>query len=161
MPTYDASGNFQQDDSYCDGRFRKKLHSRSEKGLVNLVPSWKPGPHFPTLEYFKRLGGCITDGSSSDDIDLDADESEEEDLEDSEPLASNHTTTAIRNWQPPCEAKDQEATDALLAQRLAGQMEFNPHGESMRNRRPIHRDRQNQRPSRNGTFRGSYTESTR
>ena len=158
MPTYDASGNFQQDDSYCDGRFRKKLHSRSEKGLVNLVPSWKPGPHFPTLEYFKRLGGCITDGSSSDDIDLDADESEEEDLEDYVPLASNHTTTAIRNWQPPCEAKNQEATDALLAQRLAGQMEFNPHGESMRNRRPIHRDRQNQRPSRNGTFRGSYTE---
>ena len=79
MQTYDASGNFQQDDSYCDGRFRKKLHSRSEKGLVKLVPSWKPGPHFPTLEYFKRLGGCIIDGSSSDDIDLDADESEEED----------------------------------------------------------------------------------
>jgi hypothetical protein len=74
------------------------------------------------------------------------------------PLANNQTTTAIRNWQPPCEAKEQEEKDAQLARRLAGQMELNPHGESMRNRQPIDRPRQNQRPSRTRTFRGSYVE---
>jgi hypothetical protein len=61
MPTYDEVGKFIADDSYCDGRFRHKLHKRQESRLVSLQIFWKPGPVVPAPDTFR----CGSDESSS------------------------------------------------------------------------------------------------
>jgi hypothetical protein len=43
MPKYDEGGNFVSDESYCDGRFRGKLHKRQLCKSAVLCPHWKPG----------------------------------------------------------------------------------------------------------------------
>ena len=162
MPTYDEHGKFQENNLYCDGRFRKKLHIRSkEKRLVDLVPSWKPGPHILPLEYFERLAGnAVSDDGTSEDGEDDVDFGSIPCNEaDTIPLAEAQTTMAIRNWQPSLEAGAQQISDAALAKQLARQMELNPHGDSMRNRPAVNREqRHNQRPARTKRFAGSYLE---
>ena len=107
MPTYDEHGKFQENNLYCDGRFRKKLHICSkEKRLVELVPSWKPGPHILPLEYFERLAGnAVSDDGTSEDGEDDVDFGSIPCNEaDTIPLAEAQTTMAIRIWQPSLEA---------------------------------------------------------
>ena len=43
-------GEFVVDNETCDGRFRGKLHSRQQSGIVQLIPHWEPGPVVPPPE---------------------------------------------------------------------------------------------------------------
>jgi hypothetical protein len=52
MPTFNEAGEFIADESYCDGRFRGKLHKRHVAGLISLKPMWVPGPTVPPPETF-------------------------------------------------------------------------------------------------------------
>jgi hypothetical protein len=75
MPTYDESGQFIRNDSYCDGRFRRKLHNRMAQHVVSLEPRWEPGPVVPDGATFlpppsyvhESDGGDENSPESSDD----------------------------------------------------------------------------------------------
>ena len=128
---------------------------------MDLVPSWKPGPHILPLEYLERLAGnAVSDDGTSEDGEDDVDFGSIPCNEaDTIPLAEAQTTMAIRNWQSSLEAGAQKNSDAALAKQLARQMELNPHGDSMRNRPAVNREqRHNQRPARTKRFAGSYLE---
>ena len=161
MPTYDDASQFQQDESYCDGRFRGKLHQRANTGLVKLLPFWNPGPHIPPLSYFDALNrineeervGSGEEGNSEED----EGGGDGEDEVDSRLLQHEVTLAVVRNWQPSNDSEQQEKQDELMARRLALQSELNPYGESMRNRRAVDRP-SSTRPARSSAFRGSYAD---
>jgi hypothetical protein len=178
IPTYDDNGQFQADESFCDGRFRGKLHVRSSFGAVTLVPFWTPGPHVPPFEYFDALHGINKesdeDGNGTesgydedeeesgvdDDQDFVRGENDEDEEEAPHGRLIQHEVTSgsLRNRQPEMSTGDQWEADLLLARRLAKEMELNPFGESMRNKAPVNRPRPaNLRSSaRTRSFRGSY-----
>jgi hypothetical protein len=161
MPTYDCEQKLDLDESTCDGRFRGKLHARSTAGLVSLCQHWKPGPHVPPIEFFEKQNGehgevAASSGSESEakDEGWDAPESDE-DIIDSNAV----TLTHLRNWEAPLEEGEQFRQDAELARRMTRQSEANPHGESMRNRRPVQRQNMPTRSlPRRSKFQGSYRE---
>jgi hypothetical protein len=57
MPVHDLVTNeFIANETYCDGRFRGKLHDREKAGLVSLHQLWKPGPVLPGHGVFLPTG---------------------------------------------------------------------------------------------------------
>ena len=79
MPKYDDAGKFIENDSYCDGRFRRKLHNRRAQGLVSLEQMWEPGPVIPDGTTFLPPSSlvCESDGDDEDSGDDNMDDVED------------------------------------------------------------------------------------
>lgn len=77
MPQCDKDGKFIADDSYCNGRFRGKLHQRAMGRSISLVPTWKPGPAIPGPETFAN-GVFDSDEDSGSDNELECECGNEE-----------------------------------------------------------------------------------
>lgn len=77
--------------------------------------------------------------------------------------AADLSLEQLRNWEAPPDVAEQERIDMELALRLTKQIESNPYGESMRNRRAISRQSGSEsapsvRLPRKCVYRGSYAD---
>jgi hypothetical protein len=127
MPTY-VDGVFVSDDSYCDGRFRGKLHQRQTSKIVSLRPCWQPGPIIAPPETFMVSNpgspptGEVGDDNALADL-LDDLEVSGEDSEDGDELEVRFSNFNSIAWSLPRNASAEERRDWAYARQVARQNE--------------------------------------